>query len=233
MDFFASRETLEGEIHKGCLEDAQIAGCDISGFEIDDGSWKKVSARDVDAHGAVFRKTEIRGSEFFRCGFMRAVFSACRFDDVVFDGVNLIKSGWKGCRLKNIRLKNSCLQRAEFFGAAIFSSHFTDFEAIGCRIENSFVANSVFSLTGSGMNGFSGGRIISTVFYNCRFEGGVFDGESFENCAFVRCGNLAHSAVFENGGSCAGGAFFTQRRPLRFLELFRREEAAALLGSYV
>jgi uncharacterized protein YjbI with pentapeptide repeats len=216
MNFYGSRRLLEQETRTGRLEDCRIAGCDISGLEVSGSLWTRTDIRDVHAGGLRFLKTDIRDCSFFRSNFTDMDFAASSMTGVVLDGLTLIRSRWRGSRLKDVSLRNLCLQRAEFRGTRISSSIFTDFEAIKSEMENCIVANSRFVITyGSGMNGYSGASFRGCLFYNCRFEGCPLEGAFLEDCLFVRC-----------AGSPGG------RGNIRTSELARRTEAAALLARF-
>jgi uncharacterized protein YjbI with pentapeptide repeats len=119
---------------------------------------------------------------------MRAEFRGVKFSETIIDGLTLIKTQWLDCTIKSSHIKNSCLQRSRFNHCRIVSSSFMDFEALNAEIDQCVIAHSMFNISyGSGMNGFSGGRIRNCIFYNCMFEGYPLSGVKIENCVFIYC----------------------------------------------
>jgi uncharacterized protein YjbI with pentapeptide repeats len=144
-------------------------------------------------------------------------FNASLMRDVILDGLVLIHSLWHGGKLKNVRLRGSCLQRAEFSRMGISSCSFTDFEALESRLEDCLFAGCLFRLSrGSGMNGFCGSRIKNCIFTGCRFEGFPLRGAALKNCLFVRPAGEAGEETLMDAS--------------RHAPLVRRQEARSLLA---
>jgi uncharacterized protein YjbI with pentapeptide repeats len=218
---------VEQETRRGRLEDCRVADCDISGLEVSRALWTGADVRDVHAEGLRFLETDIKDCSFSRSNFTDMDFAASAMTGVILDGLTLIRSRWRGGRLKGVNLRNLCLQRAAFQGMRISSSSFTDFEAIQSKMENCVVVNSRFAITyGSGMNGYSGASFRGCLFYRCRFEGRPLEGAFLENCLFVRC-------LGEPGGpECRNVAGPENRENPEAAELVTRTEAAALLARF-
>jgi uncharacterized protein YjbI with pentapeptide repeats len=214
---YAHRFLVEELAAAGVLEDCVVTDCDLSGMAFHGCRCKGLQMRDVCAPDLRCENTEIRESAFFRCGLSRMSFCSSAMRNVILDGLVLIRSRWRGGKLKNVRLRGSCLQRAEFSRMGIDSCSFTDFEALESRLEDCLFAGCLFTLSyGSGMNGFSGSRIKNCIFTGCRFEGFPLRGAILENCLFIRpAGQAGEEALM---------------RALCPAPLVRREEARRLLA---
>jgi uncharacterized protein YjbI with pentapeptide repeats len=227
VNFYGSRRLLEQETPAGRLEDCRIADCDISGLEVSRALWTRADIRDVHAEGLRFLETDIKDSSFFRSNFTDMDFTASAMTGVILDSLTLIRSRWRGGRLKGVNLRNLCLQRAAFRGMRILSSSFTDFEAIKSEMENCVVTNSRFVITyGSGMNGYSGASFRGCLFQGCRFEGRPLEGAFLEDCLFVRCWGDPGDP------ECRNVAGLGNRENPKASELVMRAEAAALLARF-
>jgi uncharacterized protein YjbI with pentapeptide repeats len=112
------------------------------------------------------------------------------------------------------------MQRAEMKRMRVWSSAFTDFEAIESLVEDCVFAGTRFTLSyGSGMNGFSGARLKNCIFYNCRFEGFPFRGANLDNCLFI-------------GSSGETGRENFSHRLSSPAPLLRRDEALAIIKRF-
>ena len=217
MTFCGSRLLLEDQARFGVLEDCLVAGCELGGMEFRRCQWRGVELREVTAPFLVFENADLRKLSVFRSSLSRLCMSSCVIADTVFDGLVLIRSRWQGLKLRGLRLKSSCLQRAQLRRVRAASSSFTDFEALESRLEDCVFSGCLFNITyGSGMNGFSGALIKNCVFYGCRFSGFPLRGAALENCVFSGCsGEISGEPV--NSGA--------RRKPL-----MRQVEAAKLLA---
>jgi uncharacterized protein YjbI with pentapeptide repeats len=194
VNLYAHRLFVEELAAGGVLEDCLVSGCDLSGMVFRGCRWKGVQLSEVCAPGLGFENTDMKDSAFSRCGLSRMGFTASVMCNVVLDGLVLIRSRWSRGKLKNVRLRGSCLQRAELSRMGIQGSSFIDFEALESRLEDCLFAGCLFTLTyGSGMNGFAGSRIKNCIFTGCRFEGFPLRGASVENCLFIRSAGQAGS----------------------------------------
>jgi uncharacterized protein YjbI with pentapeptide repeats len=203
MDFrvslYANRMLVEELASSGVLEDCVVAGCELNGMVFRGCRCKGVQLREVSAPALRLENTHVRDSAFFRCGLSRMSFTASVMCDTILDGLVLIRSSWRRGTLKNVRLRSSCLQRAEFSRMRVCSSSFTDFEALESRLEDCLFAGCLFRLTyGSGMNGFSGSRVKNCIFTGCRFEGFPLRGAILENCLVIRPAGQASDEALVN-----------------------------------
>jgi uncharacterized protein YjbI with pentapeptide repeats len=217
VSLYANRLLVEELASGGVLEDCVLAGCELSGMVFHGCRWKGVQMREVCAPALRLEEADMRDSAFFRCGLSRMSFTASVMCNVILDGLVLIRSQWRRGKLKDVRLRGSCLQRAEFSRMRIRGCSFTDFEALESRLEDCLFAGCLFTLSyGSGMNGFSGSRIKNCIFTGCRFEGFPLRGAILENCLLIRpAGQASDEAIPE------------QRRGAALL---RAEEARGLLA---
>jgi uncharacterized protein YjbI with pentapeptide repeats len=220
---YANRILVEEAAELGGLSDCCVSTCDISNLRFNSCLWQGAELRDVSADGLVFLKSGVRKSLIFRSGLHGMSFTSSWMNDVTLDSLVLIKSRWQESLLKNVTLRSSCLQRAEFRRMKIASSSFTDFEAIESLLENCVAAHSLFAITyGTGMNGFSGAHIRNCIFYGCRFEGFPLRGAVLENCLFIRC-------VGETG---CDSEHINTRLPAEPVSYTRRAEAEQLLARF-
>ena len=228
MSFYTNRLLLEQNMQNGHLGECQIADCDITGLEVNQGSWAEVEMRDTRANNIVFLHTELKKCMFFRSDFLRMKLSFSTIRAVTLDGLTLIRSYWNKSTAEELSLRNTCLQRAEFQKMRVVSSRFTDFEAIESHMENCLFAHSRFVLTyGSGMNGYSGALLRNCIFYNCRFEGFPLRGATLENCVFVQCyGEIGDDMECRN---VAGLARWADGRSV---QMKRQSEASALIARF-
>lgn len=184
----ANRVLVEQALKEGSIRGSQISECDLNGLEVSGVKWEHTDMLDLHANDIKIRNTQLQGSRFYRCSFMRASFEGSFLDRMVFDGLTLIKSRWHGTRVADSTLKNLCLQRAELSTSRFISSSLLDFEALDIKIENCIFAHCMFGISyGSGLNGFCNGKIKNSIFYNCRFEGYPFRGANIESSVFLWC----------------------------------------------
>ena len=219
MTFCGSRLLVEDQARGGVLEDCLVAGCELEGMEFRCCLWRGVELREVSAPFLVFENADMREVSIFQSSLSRMRLGSCALENLVLEGLVLIRSLWRNIRARDLRLRSSCLQRAEFSRVRASSSSFVDFEALESRMEGCLFSGCLFSLTfGSGMNGFSGALIRNCIFFGCRFEGFPLRGAVSENCLFIQCaGEITDEPV--QAVSCGAG----RKKPL-----VRRGEAGEL-----
>lgn len=231
MSFYgrSNRFLIEQELSKGELRESEIVGCDLSGLRIEKAIWNHADMRDLHADEIEFKETQLEKSSFFRSNLMHGRFLFSSFDNMILDGLTLIKSRWQNCILTGTTFKNNSLQRAQFFGSQFVSSAFIDFEALNVQIDNCVFAHSMFSINyGSGMNGFSSAEIKNCIFYNCRFEGFPLRGALVRSTAFIHCGGEIGDEM-----ECANVAGLGLRGKALSMPVKSKLEAEILLARFV
>ncbi|MCL1818873.1 MAG: pentapeptide repeat-containing protein [Spirochaetaceae bacterium] len=215
MTFCGNRLLVEDRFRSGVLEDCLVAGCGLEGMEFRCCLWRGVELREVSAPFLVFENADMREVSIFRSSLSRMRLDSSTLRDSVLDGLVLIRSVWWELTVRNLCLRSSCLQRAEFSHVRASSSSFIDFEALESRVEDCIFCGCLFTLSfASGMNGFSGSRVRNCIFQGCRFEGFPLRGAALENCLFIHT---------------AGEPGCESPREAKTAHCVRREEARALI----
>ena len=162
---------------------------------------------------------------FFRSSLMNTKFDSCSINFFTYSGDTLIKANWNNCKISQMTINQSTMQRAVIKNGLVQNSCFSDFEGIystlndscfrNCRFENTFEA---------GMNGFSGAK-----FENCIFEGYPLRGVHTSSCVFINCmGEITDDAecidTYTNSYSLNKYCL-----PMAGMELMQKEEAQKLL----
>jgi uncharacterized protein YjbI with pentapeptide repeats len=194
MAYFGAnnRILVEDKFKSGTIANSQICECDLNGTAIENLVWNATTVSNLPWNDGVLRSMELRNSIFFRSSFMRTRFEELSFFDMDIDCLNLIKTTWKKCTLRCSIVRNCCMQRMCMTNVQLINTSLTDFEALNSLFENCIFYRCTIGITyGSGMNGFSTGRLVNCLFVECRFDGLPFTGALVESSAFIGCAGAA------------------------------------------
>lgn len=224
---YSSKNILESDFLNGLFKDACIMKSDLDGLISEKIDWHQVTMNDTNCNDAIFNNLKLSDCSLIRSSLIKSNFNNCRFLNISFSGLSLIKSQFNNSRFENYHLDSCTLQRAIFKKSIFINSSFKDFEGLYANISNCVFINCNFTINyGSGMNGFSSGKLENCIFHNCNFIGYPLRGANSINCTFIFCtGEITDDIVAENSYGIPYVSFSNK------MQLNHIEEAKNLLNE--
>jgi hypothetical protein len=221
--------TIYETISARTFADSQIQNCILDGTAIRGAGWNSVHMRDSNANDVQFTDSQFVSSNISRSSLMNTSFTGCRWEQLAFSGVTLIKTHWAGIRSNRSSVVQCTMQRCSITDSIFTNALFSDFEGIFASAENDIFYAARFEITcGGGMNGFSGAELKNCLFYGCTFSGFPLRGASLVNCAFIHCSG-------EITDDCESSAVYGVPRicpPPPGTAIAYREQAQNILTTY-
>lgn len=136
--------------------------------------------------GALLMACRFENVIFEQVNLEQATFLACRFRSCHFRDCNFGKAAFVGCRLRGVTFdgKRGRLERARFEKCRLSKVLFNDMHAVGVEFIRSRLAYCKFDAGKFGESKFLSNRLNRTTFHHCKMSDALFSRNYLKGCAF-------------------------------------------------
>lgn len=234
LNNLTDKHILQDSLCSEKVSDSQIVNCVLDEIGIFNNSWEQVTVNNSNLNATSFHNASLYDCVFFRSSLMNSRFDTCSINSITYSGDTLIKANWNSCKINQMTIKQSIMQRAVIKNSIVQNSLFSDFEGIYALLKDSFFNNCRFENTYEiGMNGFSGAKFENCIFTGCIFEGYPLRGVNTSSCVFINCsGEITDDAACTNTYT-DNHSMSRYCSPICGMELLKKEEAQNLLREKI
>ena len=190
MEYFGQQSSrlLETQLEQENIHDVFLKKCSFPEKVLRQKAWKNSILDECYVDQSIFNQSEFNKITIKMSNVREANFTESLFDDVTFENNILIKSIFSQCHLRSVKISECVAPSSVFTNAVIENCHFRNIDWTKANLSNSVFYSSIFEFPGTfGVTGIRDGRLNRSFFFDCEFQGEVFENCSLDESVFVKC----------------------------------------------